>query len=92
MALVTLREGWTTGRAQRVRERASRPPRTPLLTVLGRAAGRLLPSWRTIRTATLSLAGFGCLTAAAWTVHLAAGLAVAGVSLLLVEWLTGDGR
>lgn len=42
------------------------------------------------RTVVLSVAGFGCLTAAAWTMHTAAGLAVAGVSLLVVEYLTTE--
>lgn len=76
-------------------ERAATKPRrerTPLLVRMGRFAARVLPRWETIRTFTLSAAGFGCLTAAAWTLHTAAGLAVAGVSLLLIEYLTGDGK
>lgn len=63
--------------------------RTPLLAHLGRLAARALPSWQGLRTFTLSLAGFGALTAAAWTIALPAGLAAAGVSLLLLEYLTG---
>jgi len=42
---------------------------------------------RRLRTA-LTLAGLACLTAAAWVLHVAAGLAVAGVSLLVVEYLS----
>ena len=34
----------------------------------------------------LSIAGLGCLSAAAFVVNLAAGLAAVGVSFLLVEW------
>ncbi len=36
----------------------------------------------------MTLAGFGCFTAAAWVLHVSAGLAVAGVSLLVVEYLS----
>lgn len=43
---------------------------------------------RTARAAALTVGGFGCLVAAAWTLHPVAGLAAAGVSLLLLEWLT----
>lgn len=70
--------------------RRSRPPRTPLLARLGRFAGRVLPRAATVRTAVLSLIGFGCLTAAAWVVALPLGLAAAGVSVLLIEYLTGE--
>jgi len=42
------------------------------------------------RTAALTVSGAGLLTAAGWTVHAAAGLAVAGLSCLILEWLTGD--
>lgn len=45
--------------------------------------------WHTARTAALSVAGFGCLTAAAWTLHTAAGLTAAGLSLLALEALSG---
>jgi hypothetical protein len=76
-------------------ERATNPPktaRTPLLVRLGQAAARILPSWATIRTAVLSIAGFGLVTAAAWQLHTAAGLAVGGVSLLILEALSGGER
>jgi hypothetical protein len=79
-------------RAQR-RALATTPrrPRTPVLTHLGRLTARALPTWAGFRRATLSLTGFAALTSAAWTIHTAAGLAAAGVSLLLLEWLTaGD--
>lgn len=70
--------------------RRPRTPRTPLLVRAARLAARTLPRWKQLRTATLSVAGFGCLTAAAWTVALPLGLAAAGVSVLLIEYLTGD--
>ena len=75
-------------RAQRAAAVPKRP-RTPLLTHLGRFAARALPTWAGLRTFTLSAAGFGALTAAAWTLALPAGLATLGVSLLLLEYLTG---
>jgi hypothetical protein len=54
--------------------------RRPLLRAVGR-------SWlRGVRPA-LSLSGLALLTAAAWTVALPLGLAVAGASCLLVEFL-----
>lgn len=42
------------------------------------------------RTAILTTAGLGLLDAAAWELATAAGLAAAGVSLLLLDWLIGD--
>lgn len=43
---------------------------------------------RRVRAA-LSLAGFGCLVAAAWLLSPAAGFAAAGVACLVTEYLTG---
>lgn len=40
-----------------------------------------------IRALLFSLAGFGCITAAAWVVHLALGLLLAGFSLLILDWM-----
>ncbi|WP_049562226.1 hypothetical protein [Nonomuraea sp. SBT364] len=69
-----------------------RPPRTPLAVRAARWLARRLPAWPAIRTLLLSVAGFGMLTAAAWTLHVAAGLAVGGVSLLVLEALSGGDR
>ena len=41
-----------------------------------------------LRAPILPVAGLAALDAAAWTVHLTAGLAAVGLSLLLLEWLT----
>lgn len=79
----------TAYRTERATQRP-RPPRTPLLARAGRTLARTLPTWRTIRTALLSLTGFGLLSAAAWTISLTLGLAAAGLSLLIVEYLTAD--
>lgn len=51
---------------------------------------KLAPLWGQARTAVLTLAGFGGLTAAAWTVALPLGLAAGGVSCLVLEYLTSD--
>lgn len=74
--------------------RANRPPRQqrpPILATLGRLLGRLLPTWAAVRTLVLSLAGFGLLVTAAFTLHVAAGLAASGVCLLVLEYLTSSG-
>jgi hypothetical protein len=68
-----------------------RPPRTPLLVRAGRLTARLLPRARALRTAALSLAGFGCLDFAAWQFNHIAGWAAIGISVLLLEYLTSDG-
>ncbi|MFE0378347.1 hypothetical protein ACFW1M_22815 [Streptomyces inhibens] len=51
---------------------------------------RLAPLWGRARTTLLTLAGFGGLTAAAWTVALPLGLAAAGLSCFALEYLTAD--
>ena len=75
----------------RLRARPARDGRRPLLATLAVLAARLVAAAPRARTALLSLAGFGCLTAAAWSVSLPAGLAAAGLSLLVLEYLTADG-
>lgn len=39
-----------------------------------------------VKDGALTAAGLGCLTAAAWTATLWAGLVALGASLLLLEW------
>ena len=52
---------------------------------------KLGPLWAKARTSVLTTAGFGSLTASAWTAWgTAAGLAAAGVSCLILEFLGGD--
>lgn len=90
----------TTFRAETARLRATngqRPTktRTPILVHVARFAGRAvgrLPRWSVIRTAVLAVAGFGCITAAAWMVAVPLGLLAAGVSLLVIELLGSTGR
>ncbi len=69
-----------------------RPPRTPLTVRAARWLARRLPAWHAVRTLLLSVAGFALITAAAWTLHVAAGLAVGGISLLILEALSGSDR
>ena len=51
---------------------------------------KALPRWQAARTTILSLSGFGLLSAAAATVDTGLGLAAAGISLLIVEFLSED--
>jgi hydrogenase/urease accessory protein HupE len=64
--------------------------RTPVLVHLGRLAAKMMVALPRARTVAMSVGGFGCLVAAAWTVAVPAGLAAAGVSLLVLEYLSGD--
>lgn len=82
---------WSAFRSER-QAATARPPRTPLTVRAARRLARILPRWSTIRTATLSISGFGLITAAAWHLHTVAGLATAGVSLLILEALSGGER
>ncbi len=50
-----------------------------------------LPTLASVRQVALTVGGLGCLSGAAWTAATWAGLAATGVSLLLVNWLSGDG-
>ena len=86
--MTTFTEAFRTERAART----TRAPRIPLTVRTARWLARRLPAWAALRTALLSIAGFGLLTAAAWTLHLAAGLAVGGISLLILEALSGSDR
>jgi hypothetical protein len=57
----------------------------------GRALARVKRGAVTVRSAVLQTAGLGALSTAAWGVDWRAGAAAAGLSLLLLEWLTGPG-
>jgi hypothetical protein len=87
---ISIRQAFRTERAAHAA--APRRPRTPLTIRAARLLARLLPGWAALRTFLLSVAGFGMLTAAAWQLHIAAGLAVGGVSLLILEALSGSDR
>jgi hypothetical protein len=82
--MTTLQEAWGAARAAR----PARRTRTPLLIRAVTWAGRTLPTWQRARTAVMQTAG---LAAIDWALYdwkgLAAGLAGAGVSLLILEAL-----
>lgn len=88
-ALVDAAEEFRSGRQAKA---APARRRTPALVVLARLAARTLPRWAQVRTTVLSLAGFGLLTAGAFTFALWAGLIAAGVSCLVLEALAGSER
>jgi hydrogenase/urease accessory protein HupE len=74
----------------RLRALPAVPAREPLLAVAGRLAARMIVALPRARTAAMSVGGFGCLVAAAWMVAVPAGLAAAGASLLVLEYLSGE--
>lgn len=65
-----------------------RRKRQPILTQLWLLLAPILPGlWRRARSGVLQVAGLGFLCWAAWMIHPAAGAAVIGVSLLVLEVL-----
>jgi hypothetical protein len=68
------------------------PRRRPLLEILGVAAARAVSRFPAARTAALVVGGFGLISAACWMVAVPLGLAAAGVSLLVLEYLTHEER
>ncbi len=65
--------------------------RESVLGILARWARRrraaILPVLLVLVRLVLVVGGLGLLTAAAWSLALPAGLAAAGISLLLIEWI-----
>jgi hypothetical protein len=84
----TASEAYATGRAARAIEH--RPRRTSVVKKLAVLAGRRLPRWQEVRSTVLQVAGLGLLDAGAFELHTVAGLVTTGVSLLVLEWLSGD--
>lgn len=85
-----LAEAYTAGRAEKLAQPKRR--RDPLLHKAGRFLGRHAPAWSKVRTTVLTLSGFGCLDYAAYRWDLIAGLIATGVSLLVVEALSGGDK
>lgn len=78
---------WAQARAAR----PARPPRTPVLLLLVAWVGAHLPAWAKVRTTVLQLAAFGFLDYAVFTyVGHGWGYAAIGVTLLVLEALSGD--
>lgn len=66
-----------------------RKPRVPLAVRLGRTVARIVPRWAAVRRAVLVTGGFAAISYALYLVALPLGVAAAGISLLLLDWLTG---
>ena len=84
--MVTIGATWTQARAAR----RTRPERVSLLRIMVTWLARVLPSWQRVRTTVLQLAGFGFLDYAAWRWSLLAGYVAIGLSLFVLEALTGE--
>jgi hypothetical protein len=82
--VTVLREAFEHERAQL----RAIPSPEPVLAKLGRFAARLTARWPKLRSAVLQIGGLGCLSAAAWEVNGAAGLAATGLSLFVLEYLS----
>lgn len=80
---VDLAEAWRAGRSERLERR----PPPAILLKLARTVARKLPTWRGVRTFVYSVAGLGLVTYAVYGLHHLAGYAVAGMSLLWLEYL-----
>jgi hypothetical protein len=51
---------------------------------------KLKPALKKGRSAVLTVAGFGFLSAAAWSFNMMLGMAAVGVSCLIVDWLVEE--
>jgi hypothetical protein len=87
--LGTMRSSYTAERTADRPKRTRRPLLVLAASAIGRAAGRVTPSWAALRTLILTLAAFALIDTAAWQWHRWAGLVVTGLSLLIIEALTG---
>jgi hypothetical protein len=85
-AMTSMTEAWAGARAAR----RVRPARTPILLVLVRFFASVLPSWPKVRTTVMQVAAFGFLSYAVWGWSHLLGYAAIGVSLFILEALSGD--
>lgn len=86
--MAVIAEAWNAGRASKTTARRER--RTALLVRLVTTIAAVLPAWRTLRSAVLQVGGLAVLDVAAWQYRQAAGMVAVGVSLFVLEWLTGE--
>jgi hypothetical protein len=77
-----LAEAWKRGRS----ERLERKPPPAVVLRLVRAVAAKVPTWQGVRTFTYTAAGLGLVTYAVHGLHHLAGIALAGVSLLWLEY------
>jgi hypothetical protein len=90
MTTTTFRDAFTDGRTAKVAKRRARGPRTPILSKLARALGRVTPGLADVRTFTLQVGGLGFADYAAFEWHHTVGYLAIGASLLLLDFLHGD--
>lgn len=74
------------------RAKLGRSARTSVVALLGRAAARAAYAAGSARRALFTVGGFALIAYAAWEVAQPLGLVTAGVSLLLLDYLTGDSQ
>ena len=86
VAVVSVGLAWRGARSAR----PTRPARTPLLLLLVAWAGAHLPAWSKVRTTVMQLTAFGFLDYAAFQHSTITGCVAVGVSLLILEALSGD--
>jgi hypothetical protein len=91
MSLADIAQGYLDGalkRSQRVRSE-----RRPVLAQVARLVGARIPRWRQVRGAVLTVGGLGAIDYAVWDgAGRIWGSASIGVTLLVLEWLSGDDR
>ena len=85
-AVTDARTAFRAGRAERV----TRRPRTPLLVRAARLAAKHLPAWSQVRSVAMNVAGFAGIDYGIWTANHTLGLIAAGVSLLILDYLSGE--
>jgi hypothetical protein len=93
--MTTFTEAYRAARPASSNGTGPRPKRTPILVhagrLVGRVAGRTLPRWRALRSATMQCTAGGLATWAGWQTDPRLGAAVGAASLLVLEALVGDG-
>ena len=80
---------WRQERVARAARRRS-PGRVSLFMALVAWVARALPAWPRVRTAVMQVGGFAAITFGVWTASHVWGYVAAGVSLLILEALSGS--
>lgn len=85
--MTTLSTAWIAGRsAKRVRRRS------PLSLKLVTWAGRVLPTWKKVRSSVLTLAAYSFVNYGIFQINLIAGFIAVGISLFLIDALSGGDK